>query len=393
MSTDDNVMEQQLRELFAEVPAPAAPVSWGRAPVAGSGRRIVWRFTLAVAVAVVVGAALVAVQLLRATYGPAVLVSAYPAAADVTCSLPIAALSADQTTGFVVFHNGRATFRPVQTSGTSYDPTLGRWVPVLPQLVAPDGRSYVEQDFANGQTIVRLVDASGTRTVLKTSLPVGVFAHTSHGILLIEAATGRTPFDGSLTLLVLDPATAAVRPWPFAAPQPGVVRQAGGGSEAGYRREDDAIWMTAYYPSADRTVVQRYDLATGVTTQWFDGQTDGTGHLEVVATDGHGHPIVQLSDHDLFHTDPAHRSGIEQRTILLTAPHLETVLNQGRVGEPGVAGNLGPLSVNDGDRVWLAADDGTIWMYLPGSGLQRMAKVVSTSNKGAPGVVVSGPCR
>ena len=44
-------------------------------------------------------------------------------------------------------------------------------------------------------------------------------------------------------------------------------------------------------------------------------------------------------------------------------------------------------------RIWLAADDGTIWMYLPGSGLQRMAKVVRTSNQGPPGVVVSGPCR
>jgi len=63
------------------------------------------------------------------------------------------------------------------------------------------------------------------------------------------------------------------------------------------------------------------------------------------------------------------------------------------VGDPGVAGDLGPLSVNDGDRLWLAADDGTIWMYVPGSGLRQMAKVITTSSSGPPGVVVSGPCR
>ena len=166
---------------------------------------------------------------------------------------------------------------------------------------------------------------------------------------------------------------------------------AGGG--AGYRREDDAIWMTSYSPSTDSAFVQRYDLATGATTTWFDGRTDGRGHVEVVATDGHGRPIVQLADRDLFHTDPANRAGIGQRTVLLSAPHVATVINQGRVGDPGVAGNLGPLSVNDGDRVWLAADDGTIWEYLPGAGLQRMAAVVKTSGHGPPGVVISGPCR
>jgi hypothetical protein len=80
------------------------------------------------------------------------------------------------------------------------------------------------------------------------------------------------------------------------------------------------------------------------------------------------------------------------RTLLLTAPHRATVLNQGQVGGAGVAGDLSPRSVNDAGRIWLAADDGAIWLYRPDAGLQQVAKV-STSTRGAPGVAVSGPCR
>jgi hypothetical protein len=390
MHTDTNVLEHQLRELFAEVPAPPAPATWGLAPPQTGGRpRIFRRLALVAAAAVVVSAAAVVVQIRRTTNLPVLAVSALPAASDLTCSLPIAALSADQTTGFVVFQHGQATFRAAPSAGTTYVPGLGRWVPVLPQRVAPDGRSYVEQDFSGGhsnpRTIVRVVDASGTRTVLATATPFNVFAFTSQGILLIDMTPGPDGPSASLNLKLLDPVTGVVRPFPF--PPPALD------SSAEYRREDNAIWLVGYLAAPDAAVVKRYDLATGATTEWFDGQTDGKGHVEVVATDGHGHPIVQLADRDLFHTNPAQRSGIGQRTLLLTAPHQETALNEGRVGDPGVAGSLGPLSVNDGDRVWLAADDGTIWMYLPGSSLMQMARVVKTSTAGPPGVVVSGPCR
>jgi hypothetical protein len=392
MNTYDTALEQELRELFAEVPAPPAPATWGAASApAARPRRYSRRLALLAAAAVIVSGTVVAVQL-RRTADVAIAVSALPAAATLSCRLPIAALSADQTTGFVVFDHGRATFQRAAAPGTTYMAALGRWVNVLPQMVAPDGRSYVDQDFGNGQTTVRVVDASGTRTVLKTSASTSVFGYTRQGIMLVDMSSAG-PGDGILHLELLDPASGAVRPFPFPSPDVGAPNRATGGTEAGLRPEDDAIWMTAYFPSTDSTVVRRYDLATGVTTEWFDGQTDGKGHLDVVATDGHGHPIVQLATSDLSHTDPAKRSGIGQRTLLLTGPHQETVLNAGRVGDPGVAGNLGPLSVNDGDRVWLASNDGTIWMYVPNSDLQQMAKVVRTSNQGPPGVVVSGPCR
>ena len=127
-------------------------------------------------------------------------------------------------------------------------------------------------------------------------------------------------------------------------------------SEAGYQRVGNALWLTAFEPGTDTVMISRYDLASGATTEWFDGAGDGHGHVEVVGTDAHGLPIIQLATTDLFHTDPAKRAGIGVRTLLLTAPHRATVLNQGQVGDAGVASDLSPLSVNDAGRIWLVTE-------------------------------------
>ncbi len=75
----------------------------------------------------------------------------------------------------------------------------------------------------------------------------------------------------------------------------------------------------------------------------------------------------------------------------MTAPHSGRVINAGREGNTGVADNLSPLSAIDGQDVWLAGDNGTLWRYQPGQGLQAMASI-RTSTNGAPGVSISGGC-
>jgi hypothetical protein len=401
MADETTAYERELRELFATVPAPPPPASWRRdetapwpvpAPRLPRRRLFAWQVAVATALAVAVTAVVVLVH--RDT---SLTVSALPAAAELHCRLPISALSNDRTTGFVILDHGRASFEPVRTDGMTYVPALGRWLDVGPQMVAPDGRSYVTQTFSGAKTVIHVVDARADRTLLQTNAGLNVFGFSPEGILLIDMSppAGAPGPESTLNLKLLDPVSGELRPFPYPPPRLPTVLPGGAVAEtsAGYSRESNAIWLMEYFPAADSTTVGKYDLASGVTSEWFDGRTDGHGHVNVVATDAKGLPIMQLADRDLFHTDPGARAGIGQRTLLVTEPHRATVLNQGRVGGAGVAGNLSPLSVNDGDRVWLAADDGTIWMYSPAAGFQEMAKVVSTSTKGPPGVSISGPCR
>jgi hypothetical protein len=242
-------------------------------------------------------------------------------------------------------------------------------------------------------TEIHVVDSRGERTILKSDRFMGAAAFTPWGVLLMDHTdfpnpSGRQTF----SLKLLDPVTGAVRAFPYAPPSLINTARSGSNSSVGYLRSGESLWLTSYDGGRDSASVARYNLSTGITTQYFDGQSDGHGHVEVVGTDASAAPILQLSNQDLAHTDPAKRAGILVKTLLLPAAHQATVLNQGRVGNAGVANGMSPLSVTDGESVWLGSDDGGIWLYRPGSGLRMMAKI-STSTQGAPGVSISGPCR
>ncbi|MBV9524220.1 MAG: hypothetical protein JOZ46_00235 [Candidatus Dormibacteraeota bacterium] len=161
---------------------------------------------------------------------------------------------------------------------------------------------------------------------------------------------------------------------------------------AGYQGGTDAVYLQVYDPASDVSVVSRYDLRDGVTTTWFDGRIDGAGAAQPVGETAAGQPIIQVATRDIEHIAPDARGGIDERTLVLTSPHNSEILNQGRIGDVGVADNLSPLSAIDGGDVWLAGDDGTLWRYQPGEGLRAMASI-RTSASGAPGVSISGPCR
>jgi len=398
----------RLRGLFAEIEVPAAPSSRPHAPGAVVRRRfgrVRWgaipapRFALAVAlVAALAVAGAVTYAQRNPTPNPelasALTVTVDSAGTALNCRLPISVLSSNSSTGFIVMGDGKPSFRPVRTSSGTYMPALDRWVDAFPQWVAPDGQSYVLQDSTETKTVVRIVDARGSRTLFKmnwsahTRHPT-IFAYTSMGILFMDDPS---PDGSKINLELMDPATGTLRPLGH----PGLVmppldRPGSGSSGVSYMRSGEAIWVTSYDGSNSSTAA-RYDLATGNQTTWWDGQKDGSGYVQVVAADSHGDPLIQVSATDLEHTHPNDRAGIHTRTVLMSSPHKSTVINQGKVGSPGVAGNLSPLSVTDGDSIWLAADDGAIWLYRSKEGMAKVAKV-STSAEGAPGVSISGPCR
>jgi hypothetical protein len=399
-------LEEELRALYGAVDAPPAPPSWAAqvwppATLARAPRRGRSRMLVRTPVALAVAAAVVLTVMVSRRGGPAptppstqpatLMVAVLPAGAALTCRLPISALSNDHTTGFITMSAGQGSFQPAQVSADAmtYLPALQRWVDVLPQFVSPDGTAYVTVG-GGASDAIHIVDAHGDRAV-PTHAPAGVFAWTRRGLLLLAPSDRPDPLHGeTLDLDLVDPTTGALTP--LAPIQLPGISGAGGGSETGYVRAGDSVWTTAYDPGADATTVTRHDLATGQDTVWFDGRSDGHGHAQVVGADASGAPLVQLSDQDLFHSDPAHRAGISERILLLGGPHQATVLNEGTVGAPGVADDLSPESVTDGGQVWLAGDDGGIWVYTSGAGLREVAKV-TTSTQGSPGVVISGPCR
>jgi len=323
---------------------------------------------------------------------PVLAVQLQPAGASLQCKLPISALSEDHTSGFIVMSHGHATFQPVQTKGTTYIPALGVWAGVLPQMVAPDGRAYVSENYTSaGHLIISITDARGTRPLLDTTAPALIepFAYAANGSILVQdhsrpagSAPGPLPY---WNLKRLDPVTGKLDALPVTVPA--LPR---GDSEAGYNRKGNAIWYIAFAANG-ATTVSAFDMATGRMTEWFNSN-DATGTAQFVGTDSEGSPIIQVAERDIWHTNPAHRSGIAIQTMLLTSPHHITLLNHGRAGDPGVAGAFSPLSATMGNDVWLASDDGAIWLYRTGVGLQQIAKV-TTSNQGAPSVAISGPCQ
>lgn len=400
--TDDTAqVEEELRRLYAAVEAPPPPKEWTSPPAriparpgtVPAGWRAGHRWVGAVAVALA-AALVLAVLVNHSPFAPqpVLAVQMQPAGANLVCKLPISALSEDHSTGYIVMDHGHATFQPVRTKGTTYVPALGVWADVLPQLVSPDGQAYVTQNYTSaGHLIISITDARGTRTLLDTRAPALIepFAYAANGSILVEdhsrptgAAPGPLPY---WNLKLLDPVTGKMQSLPFTVPA--LPR---GNSEAGYNRNSNAIWYMAFAANGS-TTVSRFDLATGQLTEWFNS-SDLTGTAQFVGTDSQGAPIMQIAERDIWHTDPAHRSGIGIETILLTSPHQITVLNHGRAGEPGIASGFSPLSATKGDAVWLASADGAIWLYRTGVGLQQIAKV-TTSNQGAPGVAISGPCQ
>jgi hypothetical protein len=407
MTIDTDTLEQELRTLYATVAPPTRQPSFatsdaGAPAVSGTSppwlRTHVFRRVGAVAViAAVVGVVFVAVR--NQPGAPAeprltlLRVSVLPAGGQLNCTIAVSALSDVHATGFITFVHGHASFAPVATVGNTYVRGLHRWVETTPQMVAPDGNSYVTGSGDQNHTTVQVVDASGTHTVLTVNRgSLSPLGYSPQGIVLLDTRGYQDGPNQRMPVSLLNPHTGAVRLMPLPNYQllsPPIGN--GSGSTSGYQAGTNSLWMQTYNTTTDISVVSRYDLTNGRTTTWFDGRTDGVGAAQQVAETAMGQPIIQLASSDIQHIAPAQRAGIRESTLLLTSPHTSQVINAGREGDAGVADNLSPLSAIDGQDVWLAGDNGTLWRYQPGQGLQAMASI-RTSTNGAPGVSISGAC-
>lgn len=408
MSTDTDRLEQDLRALYATVAPPPLQPSFATSespPTAAPAssppwlrRRVLRRAGAMALIAAVVGVGVVAVRHQPgAPSAPSRLtslrVSVLPAGGQLDCTIAISALSDVTATGFITFAHGQATFAPVKTTGNTYVPGLHRWVQTTPQMVAPDGNSYVTGSGDLTHSVVQVVDASGTHTILSVNHgSFGPLGFSPEGIVLLDTSPIANGPNQALPVSLLNPRTGAMRALPLPDyPQLSTSMTGAASSSTGYQAGTNSIWMQAYDRTTDLSMVSRYDLTTGRTTTWYDGRSDGLGVAQPVGETAAGQPIIQVASRDIFHIAPTQRAGIMERTLLMTSPHVSRVLNAGRIGDPGVADNLSPLSAIDGQDVWLAGDNGTLWRYQPGQALEAMASI-RTSTNGAPGVSISGAC-
>lgn len=388
-------LEDELRVLYASVAPPPPPAAVQMAsPTTPVHRRprLTWRWTLmaSIAGAAAVGLAVTLIAIRHQTSTPATTtrllsVRVLPAGTGLNCALPIVALSADQTRGFIVMRNGQATFQPASVPQGAYIAALHHWVDGTPRRLNDADIVYYSVSFNPAKVTVTLHDGPSSSVVFTADsmsqiAPMGWFGSE---IVLFEPSHAIPPAAELDHVVLLDPSTGSTKSVPG-----GIALSLGGNSATGYIAGSGAMWSVASRSDGTHTDLRRYDLITGAITDVYTS----TGFIEMVGVDGGGHPIIQVGSRDAFHVNPAERAGIMTRTLLLTGASQPTVLNEGRIGDSGVADNLSPLSITDGNTVWMAADNGQIWRYTPDRGMQLVAKV-TTSTHGAPGVAIEGPCR
>jgi hypothetical protein len=260
--------------------------------------------------------------------------------------------------GFLDLPSGK--FTPATDSDQAYIAGANVWVPVSPQAISPDQRSYVEgrapqSSLAPPTTTLYLVQV-GTKTERKLFKPADgqmafVLAYTSRGVYV---GTASSTGPGAFGFLIIDPATGASRPVPG-------VRAAGGTNQVGFIGiSGDFAWelLIGGSPTQQSFQMIRISLADGSTSTWNEGTTP----FFVLGFDPEGHPIVgnfgsaQVGQINLF---------------LLPAPkQMVAIQPKGGAFLPGQGG-----SVRDAHGTWFGSADGGIWLYSSAKGMEEVATV------------------
>ena len=279
-------------------------------------------------------------------------------------------------------------YRPAAVSDRSYLASAGTWLPVLPQAVAPDQRSYVQGKVPprTGNpptTTLYLVDVKTRKERLLYTAPEGdmavVLAYTADGVYVatISATSGGV---GTSQLELVDPATGSHQFVPGSWAGPGTPPQywmAVSGTAAWamvFTRLPDAQSM----PSVK---LVRLSLEDGARADWYDAP----GSFLIAAFDASQHPILQIFDQS---------AGPSGGLALLTAPRQTIKLPAQGVAIPGGRGG----GVTDVHGTWFGSADGTIWLYSSAAGLQKVATVpAQAGGSGQPydphaWRTIAGPC-
>ena len=237
----------------------------------------------------------------------------------------------------------------------TYDPVVGRWIPVAREQVSADGLhyAYAEPLFAPGSNtqpggpfitgihirVVDLATASDRVVFSSTGYPFyTVVAYAPEGVYLTAACvSGCGP--ESLKLWRLDPATGKLAK----------VSDRRGGN---WLIRKQVAWVATYDESGRPEDLLRLDLMSGQLAAWLTGSG-----MNLIDTDAQGSPLVTLNG-----------AGGSAELRVTAAQQSEPIF-------PGPSNAL-LAAVPDGSRTWLGGGptgNVGIYLYSPASGAQKVS--------------------
>jgi len=335
--------------------------------------------------------------------------SSSPAARAGQCYLPVYWSQYGQVpteqTAFLLYPDGSVTsLQPVTNfpgggqfwiPGATYDRMAGRWLPVGPEAVAPDGVTFAYADYdlppspAAGMSTgdgphaagalattgrVHLVDArTGADRILFGGSPTyEVIGYTADGIYLQQVGlTMDGPFASGLFLLK---------------PSGGVPAPVAGGNRtldrAGWDVIGGAAWGVDYSTGGGLqpgNQLVRLDLTTGAIQVWLTAP-EGTG-VTRVGTDSKGSLLVLTYSSGYSSTGSPPPSPPTQ-LLKVSAPGAGTVIFT--AADPTAPQPSGPSYV-DANGAWLSGGVGAIWLDVADA-------LKSVSVAGAQHMGVGGTC-
>ena len=285
--------------------------------------------------------------------------------------------------GFLDLPSG--TYTPTTDSDMSYLAAVNTWLPVPPQAIAPDQRSYVERKAQTGDptaaptTTLYIVDVHAKAKRLLFTAPNGnsalVLAYTAAGVYVETFSSGGP---GPTNLLLIDPATGSHHTVPGSQAMSGVYQQ------VWMAIAGDAAWGSAItFPNGQSkpyaVTLVRLDLKAGSVADWYVSKSAFT----VAGFDAADHPILGILMEN-FSTNLALVSAPAQSTAIKP---LEGTYVQGQ-GQ----------GFTDTHGTWFGSRDGSLWLYTASRGLERVASI--PAQPGGTGVAldphawrsIAGPC-
>jgi hypothetical protein len=309
-------------------------------------------------------------------------------AVNFSCRLPIASSDAPfdgkqadgrkGTGGFITFPN--ATFQTDLASLGSYDPAARKWLPVPFSWISPDGSAYAYTDGATGY----VTDAgSGTRKSFGLPYPAMVVAYDTSGVYVehvipFSDANPRgigllDPSSGAYAQL-FPPGTADEQQW-FSVERGGI----------GYVLQLNQFWGNPPVDGA-RPIgneLYRVDLNQSAPPFVFGGLVSvmsiADAAIMLVGFDGGDQPVLSARSTSYYRIYTAASIQIGGTPSMPSGPPEYE-------GPPTADWNPTGPALGDTHGIWFTSKSGSIWLYVPGKGMKRVAQLPMQSP------IIAGPC-